>query len=44
MMNCRRLAYIQKWEKKLPGNRIVIIENGRFVLKGCEELNKPLDD
>ncbi len=26
------------------GNRIVIIENGRFVLKGCEELNKPLDD
>lgn len=25
------------------GERIKIIENGRFVLKGCEELNKALD-
>ena len=25
------------------GRRITIIENGRFVLPGCEELNKPFD-
>ncbi len=25
------------------GKEIKIIENGRFVLKGCEELNKPFD-
>ena len=26
------------------GNRIAIIENGRFVLEGVEELNKPFDE
>ena len=26
------------------GNRIAIIQNGRFVLEGVEELNKPLDE
>lgn len=26
------------------GERITIIENGRFVLAGCEELNKPFDE
>ena len=26
------------------GNRIVIIENGRFVLEGVEELNKPFNE
>ena len=25
------------------GSKILIIQNGRFVLPGCEELNKPLD-
>ena len=26
------------------GSRVSIIEKGRFVLKGCEELNKSLED
>ena len=26
------------------GSRVAIIEKGRFVLKGCEELNKSLED
>lgn len=26
------------------GERIIIIENGRFVLEGCEALNEPLDE
>lgn len=29
---------------KKDGEKIVIIENGRFVLAGTEELNKPLDE
>lgn len=29
---------------KKDGEKIVIIENGRFVLDGTEELNKPLDE
>ncbi len=29
---------------KEDGSRVKIIENGRFVLPGCEELNKALDD
>ena len=26
------------------GERISIIQDGRFVLEGCEELNKPFDN
>ena len=26
------------------GERILIIKDGRFVLEGCEELNKPFDN
>ena len=29
---------------KADGSRIPIIEKGRFVLPGCEELNRPLDE
>ena len=28
---------------KKDGSRVLIIENGRFVLPGCEELNKPFN-
>jgi len=33
-----KLAVVTKEEKEIP-----IIENGRFVLTGCEELNKPFE-
>ena len=26
------------------GSRVMIVENGRFVLPGCEELNKPFEE
>lgn len=29
---------------KRDGSRVIIIENGRFVLPGCEELNKPFEE
>ena len=35
------LGYIRGIKEN--GEKISIIENGKFVLKGCEELNTPLD-
>lgn len=36
------LDYIYAEDKN--GKEIYIIDNGRFVLEGCEELNKPIDE